>query len=245
MTERTFGDNPPPLRADEALFLDFDGTLVPIAPRPDAVVVTAGVLASLGRLVDRQQGAVAIISGRSLDQIDHWLSPLVLPAAGEHGAQRRGVDGRIRTAAVTDLSEVSATVRALIDRHPALLAEFKHGGLALHYRAAPELEALCVATIERALERMPGYEALRGKCVVEIKARGVDKGAAIRQFLVEAPFAGRTPVFVGDDVTDEAGFDAVLKVGGRAIKVGAGPSRAPGRLADSNAVRAWLAASDG
>lgn len=224
-----------------ALFLDFDGTLAALAERPEAVRVEPGLVALLERLHGQLDGALAIVTGRPIAHIDHFLDPLRLPVAGIHGAQGRHADGRGWQLAAPALEAAETAALALLSRHPGLRLERKTVALALHYRQAPELAGLCLAHLHEAVAASPGLELLQGKCVIEVKPAGVSKGRAIENFLAEPPFAGRVPVFAGDDVTDEAGFDTVLRRGGLALKVGEGPTRAPHRLADPAALRQALA----
>ncbi|HEY8047725.1 MAG TPA: trehalose-phosphatase, partial [Ramlibacter sp.] len=155
-----------------ALFLDFDGTLVDIAPQPEAVVVPSPLVDLLGRLHSYLGGALALISGRPIAQIDEFLQPLVIPAAGVHGAERRSVNGEIVLSATHPLDAVEHAAQALLARHPALRVETKRGSIALHYRQAPELEDECVAAMRAAVEQSPGLTLLRGKMVVEAKPGG-------------------------------------------------------------------------
>jgi trehalose 6-phosphate phosphatase len=212
------------LCASSAVFLDFDGTLVDIAAQPEAVVVPAGLLDTLAALQDYLDGAIGVVSGRPIEQIDLFLKPLQLPAAGVHGAERRGADGRLHLVPTPPLRAVEAAAAALAARPPALRREVKRGSVALHYRQAPELEQACVETLQQAVADSPGLTLLRGKMVVEAKPGGATKGRAIEEFMLEAPFAGRTPLFVGDDTTDEVGFSTVQRLGGMGIKVGEGAS---------------------
>ncbi|WP_298930352.1 trehalose-phosphatase [uncultured Ramlibacter sp.] len=223
-----------------ALFLDFDGTLVDIAPQPEAVVVPARLRATLQALHSYLDGAVAVVSGRPISQIDSFLAPLVLPAAGVHGAERRGADGQTVHLPIVDMQEVEVVARALAARHPALRVETKRGSIALHYRQAPELEGLCLDAMQAAVEQTPGLTLLRGKMVAEAKPAGASKDKAIEAFLREAPFAGRTPLFVGDDITDEVGFATVQRLGGLGVKVGEGSTTAWQRLASPEAMRLEL-----
>lgn len=231
---------PDPHRA-MALFLDFDGTLADIAPDPDAVALPPGVVDTLLRLHDRLGGALAIVSGRPVDALDRLLAPARLPTAGQHGAERRDATGALHRQPPPDVGLLLATAESLVAEHPALLLERKPNGFALHYRRAPELGDLCRDTLAPLLQGHPQVELLLGKCVVEVKPAGASKGAAAEAFMAEAPFAGRTPVFVGDDVTDETGFASVRRLGGHAIKVGEGPSLAQWRCASPQALREWLA----
>ncbi len=225
-----------------ALFLDFDGTLVELAPQPGAIDVPSGLVPTLAALHDWLGGAVAVVSGRTIADIDRWLAPLQLATAGVHGAERRtAIRERIDVPA-PDLSAVEAAANALAARHPGLLVEHKDRSLALHYRLAPQLEAACVDALASAVAATPGLVLLRGKMVVEAKPAAASKGAAIGDFLAEPPFAGRRPVFIGDDVTDEAGFEAVQAAGGVGVKVGPGPSAAQHRLDGPGALHAALAA---
>jgi trehalose 6-phosphate phosphatase len=220
-----------------ALFLDFDGTLVDIAPQPEAVVVPAGLRDTLERLHQYLGGAAAVISGRPIEQIDSFLLPLVLPAAGVHGAERRNAGGELVLLSTHPLQLVEAAAGALAAQHPELRIENKRGSIAVHYRQAPQLEALCVQTIQAAVEQSPGLTLLHGKMVVEAKPGGASKGRAIEAFMQEPPFKGRTPVFIGDDITDEVGFSTVQRLGGMGIKVGEGPSVAWQRMASPAAMR--------
>ncbi len=220
-----------------ALFLDFDGTLVDIAARPESVVVPAGLVDTLARLKQRLDGAVAVVSGRPITQIDRFLDPLVLCVAGVHGAERRRADGHLERLPVQPLHAVEEAAAALARAEPRLRVESKRGSLALHYRQAPELGPLCERTLAAAVARTPGFTLLRGKMVVEAKPAAASKGRAIEAFLREPPFMGRTPVFIGDDVTDEAGFTAVQSLGGLGVKVGEGPSAAHERLASPAQMR--------
>ena len=226
-----------------ALFLDFDGTMVDIAPQPHAVHVPEPLISLLQDLDSYLQGAVAVISGRPIAQIDEFLQPLKLPVAGVHGAERRGADGQLHLFNTHPLDHVQEAACALAALHPGLLVENKRGSLALHYRMAPELEAECIRTMQQAVDESPGLTLMRGKMVVEAKPGGSSKGRAIEDFLAEAPFAGRTPVFIGDDVTDEAGFSTVQRLGGLGIKVGEGASVATRRLAHPAALRQELEAA--
>lgn len=225
---------------DCALFLDFDGTLVDIAPRPEAVVVPEGLLDTLRRLDDYLGGAIAVISGRPIGQIDGFLHPLRLPAAGVHGAERRRADGSLSFLDTPALDRVETAAQQLASEHEGLLVERKRGSLALHYRQAPALEALCLAVMEDAVQASEGLALLRGKMVVEAKPSGASKGHAIEAFLQEPPFAGRTPVFIGDDVTDEVGFATVQRLGGLGVKVGEGASVASHRMANPVVMREEL-----
>ncbi|HVZ42661.1 MAG TPA: trehalose-phosphatase [Ramlibacter sp.] len=226
-----------------ALFLDFDGTVVDIAPQPEAVRVPAPLLDTLAMLRDYLGGAVAVISGRPIEQIDALLEPLKLPLAGVHGAERRGAGGEVTLLSTHPLELVEQAAVALAREHPGLLIETKRGSLALHYRQAPALEALCVATMQAAVEQSPGLTLLRGKMVVEAKPGGASKGRAIEAFMKEPPFAGRVPLFIGDDVTDEVGFSTVQRLGGLGIKVGDGHTVAWRRLRDPAQLRDELRAA--
>jgi len=232
---------PPRLQRHNALFLDFDGTLVDIAETPEAIEVPPALVGLLGDLHDWLGGALAVVSGRQIDVLDRFLSPLRLCAAGEHGVQRRDPDGNMREQAAPDLTQVLAAANEIASQHAGLLVERKHAAIALHYRAAPELESLCREQMQRAISGDPRLELLHGKSVFEVKPAGVNKGIAIDAFLHEAPFAGRIPVFAGDDTTDETGFAVVQPAGGIAIKVGSGPSLAQHRLDSPRAVFEWLA----
>jgi trehalose 6-phosphate phosphatase len=223
-----------------ALFLDFDGTLVDIAPQPDAVVVPPTLIRTLDSLQQYLGGALALISGRPLEQIDGYLHPLVVPAAGVHGAERRNAKGEISMLPAFPLEVVEQAALELTTRHPQLRVEIKRGSIALHYRQAPELEAQCIDAMQRAVEQSPGLTLLRGKMVVEAKPGGASKGAAIEAFMAEAPFAGRKPVFVGDDITDEVGFATVQRLSGLGVKIGEGASVAWQRIATPAAFRQQL-----
>jgi trehalose 6-phosphate phosphatase len=236
--------DPPGLPASASLFLDFDGTLAPLASRPQDVSVAAWVAPTLQSLQRGLHGALAIVSGRPLAAIDAFLQPLVLAAAGCHGAQRRSTSGRIELHEAQPPANVVSCARVLAARHGGLLLESKPSGLALHFRSSPELATMCREQLAQALAEAPGaalaWELLDGHCVCELKQRSVSKGSAVRAYLAEAPFAGRLPVFVGDDVTDEDGIRAVQAAGGFGVRVGPGRSEARFRLADTDAVAAWL-----
>jgi trehalose 6-phosphate phosphatase len=227
--------------AADALFLDFDGTLVELAPRPEEIVVPPELITLLQQIQQESGGALAIVSGRPLDQLDFFLAPLRLPLAGVHGAERRTADGRIIDQPVADVHHLRERLLPLVNSHDGLQLEIKRGALAVHYRHAPHLQRRCIDTMIDALKHEPGFTMLNGKMVVEAKPH-VNKGDAIAAFLHEAPFRGRRPVFIGDDVTDEAGFALVQSeiMSGLGIKVGAGPSQALARLADTAAVAGLL-----
>ena len=223
-----------------ALFLDFDGTLADLAPQPELVRLADDLVPLLRLLFGHVGGALAIVSGRRLSDLDEFLRPLELPSAAEHGAQRRLADGQQVSIAPPDLQHAVKAAGALAMQHPRLRLEIKNAAVALHYRHAPELQSLCLQVMTEAVAASSDVELLRGKYVFEIKPAGVSKGTAISAFMQAAPFAGRVPLFAGDDVTDEAGFAAVQSLGGAGIKVGDGETLAHYRCASPAAFRQWL-----
>ena len=226
-----------------ALFLDFDGTLVDLAPQPEDVIVPAGMVGTLTALNSYLSGALALISGRPIEQIDVFLEPLRLPIAGVHGTERRNAAGEVKLLSTHPLQRVEEAALELVARHPRLRVENKRGSLALHYRQAPELEPECLQAMKSAVENSPGLTLLRGKMVVEAKPGGASKGHAIEAFMQEPPFAGRCPVFVGDDFTDEVGFAMVQRLDGLGVKVGQGASVAFQRLESPAVFRYQLQAA--
>jgi trehalose 6-phosphate phosphatase len=246
--------SPPPPAPDWALFLDVDGCLLDFAPHPSEVVVPTSLQHDITRLASMLGGALALVSGRSLDSIDSMFGDLrLMPAAGMHGLERREVDGR-RTMP-PDPPEVLMNVEIEAQRvaaaFPGAIAERKGPNLALHWRAAPDAQDALRMFAASALRSLPGYRAQAGDQVLELRPGGTspDKGSAVEAFLAQAPFAGRTPVFVGDDLTDEHAFDVVNARNGMSILVGARTdSVARWHLPDPAAVRAWIArafATDG
>ncbi len=227
-----------------ALFLDIDGTLLEIAKRPELVLVSDDLLQCLGRLASHLDGALALITGRTLENADSLFEGLSLPVGAVHGMERRSYQGGVEsTGSGDELAELRADLTRFVEQRPGLLLEDKSRTLALHYRAAPELETEIEALLDEHLSRTEGLTILHGKMVFEIKPEGTDKGAAIRAFMEEEPFMGRVPVFLGDDTTDEYGFAAVGRLGGYGIFVGGDKvSEAAYRLADVGAVHDWLAA---
>lgn len=229
---------------DWAFFLDIDGTLLEIAETPEAVHTGLADYRLLERLHRAAGGAVALISGRTLGMIDELFSPLKLPAAGQHGYERRDSGGRRRRHRfdAARLRPMSAMLREFARGHPGLVLEDKGASVALHYRLAPGLREAAHEKALAAAALLPGeVEVQPGKMVWEIKPVGAHKGMAIEEFMAEAPFRERRPVFLGDDLTDEDGFEVVNRLGGHSIKVGAGASAARWRLPDPAAARAWLA----
>jgi trehalose 6-phosphate phosphatase len=231
----------PPVPDRPALFLDFDGTLVEIAPRPDAIEVAPRLPDLLARLIEATDGAVAVVSGRTVHDIESHLK-VPVAAAGMHGLQRRmAPGGPVETAPPPEELDV---LRRRI-KESGLLAggvelEDKGAGLAVHYRAAPEREAEVKAFLHDAARDLEPLQLIEGKMVVEAKGSGFDKGEALNLFMDSEPFAGRTPVFVGDDTTDEDGIRAAIDRGGFGVKVGDGPTLARYRLPDVPAVHDWL-----
>jgi len=228
------------IEPNTALFLDFDGTLADLAPRPELVRVEPELVGTLRRLHAALDGALAIISGRPIAELDHFLQPLRLPAAGVHGAEYRNGAEAVAAPPFPALAPLLARLGPLAQAYPALRLEPKSAALALHFRAAPQLEPLVREAVAEAVRGLPGLEVLPGKMVLEIKTAGVDKGGAIAAFMRAAPFAMRRPLFAGDDVTDEAGFVAVRRLGGIGVLVGERPSAATVSVPGPAALRCWL-----
>jgi trehalose 6-phosphate phosphatase len=228
-----------------ALFLDVDGTLLDLAEHPRAVRVEPGLVGVLERLQRLSGGAVALVSGRPLAEVDRLFAPLTLLIAGQHGAERRRATGEValERPSAAALALAREALAALAARHPALLLEDKGAALAVHFRRAPRLEALVGRALDEVARRSAGEFALQGgKLVRELVPHGKNKGGAIAEYMREPPFAGRTPVFIGDDLTDEHGIALVNALGGHSLKVGRDASAARYRLADAAAVRTWLGA---
>lgn len=234
----------PPAPADHwALFLDVDGCLLDFADRPDAVAVPAALRTCLEALSRRLDGALALVSGRSLATLDALFGPLRLPAAGLHGLERRSGDGRLVEAPPPAplLAKVRLGAQRVAAEHPGALVEDKGAAMALHWRQAPEAAEALRHFAEAALPWLHGYRLQPGDHVVELRPASADKGDAITAFMADAPFAGRTPVFAGDDLTDEHGFQVVDAMGGHSILVGRRKgSKARYGLQDPADLRAWI-----
>ena len=220
MLLETGSDIPPP--QSWALFLDVDGTLIEIADAPDAVHVDERIGGLLERLRCRLGGALALASGRSLDVLDRFFAPLELPAAGLHGLERRSADGSVNR---TDGAEVLGPARRELARfaaaHPGALVEDKSATLALHYRRAAGAEGAAREVMEKIRTSLgAAYRVQEGKMVLELKPHRPNKRTVVKDFMAEAPFRDRVPVFIGDDITDEDGFAAAQSYGGAAIVVG-------------------------
>lgn len=234
---------PPPLPAEAALFLDLDGTLLEFAATPGGVTVGAGLRPLLETLRARLDGALALVSGRSIAELDRLLDPLHLPAAGQHGLEWRGADGILR---LHDAPPVPPTLLRRLEAferdHPGTILEPKGASVALHYRGRPDAAHAASAVVTSIADERPGvWDLLHGKMVIELRPAGVHKGLAIERLLAHPPFAGRRPVFAGDDWTDEDGFAAVNLRDG--ISVGVAVTRATQArygLPDVPAVHEWL-----
>jgi trehalose 6-phosphate phosphatase len=226
------------------LFLDVDGTLLDLAPRPDAVAVPAGLVTALAAVERRLGGAVALVSGRPIAALDRLFAPLRLASSGVHGAEIRCTgDGSGRASAMPHIPPaVWSELARLLESFPGCFAENKRASFAIHYRGAEcragELrEAL--AGLAARFKSLP-LELAAGHLVFEIRLPGFDKGKAIERFMAKSPFRDRRPIFVADDPMDKAGFDAVLARGGLAFSVGRELPGLSGSFPQPAVVRAWL-----
>lgn len=231
------------------MFLDMDGTLVRHVDRPDGVKLDDGVRDLLERLSGYLDGAVALVSGRSIASIDCLLHPLRMDClAGLHGAEFRAQPGDACTPnleADPQLAAFAEKARATAQPFPGAAIEAHGPCLYLHWRAAPAAAAPLSALAEEIGATLPTHRLHRGLHGIEIRPLGIDKGVAIRRFMQQAPFAGRVPAFAGDDPADEPGFEAVNRMGGISVRVGAArDSSAQHALADPEAVLDWLVAHE-
>jgi trehalose 6-phosphate phosphatase len=233
----------PKLASGTAFFLDVDGTLVDFADRPQEVRVDDDLGRLLSELHNAAGGALALISGRSVSDVDRLFASRRLCIAGQHGAERRDAAGMVHRHGLplARLRTAGDTLRRFSAAHPDLVLEDKGMNLALHYRLAPHLASNVQGAVQDIVKDLgEEFEVQKGKMVFEIKPSGKDKGTAIAEFMKEKPFRDRVPVFIGDDQTDEYGFRIVNRLGGHSVKVGRGPTTARWRLPDASAVRAWL-----
>lgn len=237
---------PPAAARDWALFVDLDGTLFDIAPTPQAVAPDPALGELLGLLAGMLGGALAVVSGRTLDDVDRMLAPCRTAVAAVHGAEWRDGAGHVTRLPVDRraLFDVRMRLDTYARSWPGLLVEDKGVAVAMHFRRAPLLADEVRAFVTAAV--MPHADTLvvrTGRAVVEVGPRGIDKGGAIAAFLAAPPFAGRRPVAIGDDLTDEDGFALARRHGGFAILVGGlrPGTAASHRLADVAAARTWLA----
>jgi trehalose 6-phosphate phosphatase len=227
-----------------AILLDVDGTLLDIAPRPDEVCVPPSLVRALDAVYERVGGALALVSGRPLSDLDRLFAPLQLPAIGGHGAEMRlagGDDLVARRAAPLDPRLRDAIKRAA-GRHSGVIVEDKGYSIALHFRLAPKQGISLGHDVRHACEAWgdPAIGLLTGKAVIEIKRAGFNKGTAVRELMTHAPFAGRVPVFVGDDTTDEDAFAVMPEFAGRAVSVGRRIAGVKDCFESPAAVRGWL-----
>jgi len=234
---------PPPLDGRIALFLDVDGVLLSFADTPDGVVVPPALVTRLGELHARLDGALALVSGRRIETLDRLFAPLRLSCAGLHGLERRHGEAieHAPVASPEALARVREAGLRVAAKYRGAVVEDKGPAIAFHWRAdelaAADFEGIAATLVME----LPGYHLQHGNRVVELKPQGADKGTAIEAFLREAPFAGRMPVFAGDDLTDEHGFEVVNLQGGTSILVGRRePSVARYGLHDVEAVHRWL-----
>jgi trehalose 6-phosphate phosphatase len=234
---------PPVPESSWAYFLDLDGTLVAIESSPRGVRIDRSLRRLIEALHEFTDGAVALITGRPIADVDRLFPGIRLAAAGQHGLERRKASGVVSRHRFPSrrLDGVRCRLAEAVTQHPGLLLEDKGLSLALHYRMVPRLAGYAHRLARTQVTRLGRTYCLRsGKRVVEIGPAGKDKGKAIQAFMRERPFRWRTPVFLGDDVTDEYGFLMVNRLGGHSIKVGPGPTAARWRLRDVAAVRVWL-----
>ncbi len=225
-----------------AFFLDVDGTLIDIAPTPEAVVIPPELPDMLTRLSARTEGALALVSGRPMESLDRFFAPARLPVAGIHGAEMRFPDGRVETSAGAELEAVLTRMRAFAAEYPELLIEEKSVSATIHYRARPELGPKIAAALSLIVSRNPDLALQPGKMMLEVRPAGADKGRALTHFMAVPPFAGRRPLAIGDDLTDEHMFQVAVEMGGLAARVGPNSreTAAKARFDDPQSVRAWL-----
>ncbi|WP_208642944.1 trehalose-phosphatase [Rahnella woolbedingensis] len=233
---------PHPDSQQTAFFFDVDGTLAEIRDEPDAVTIPPEVRQHLQTLFAASSGALALISGRPVEQLDQLVAPLILPAAGVHGAEMRDGAGEFHrvTLPAQMAKDVEQTLEAGMSALPGTLLEIKGMAFALHYRQAMQHQQHVLELAESVVATYPELVLQPGKCVIEIKPRGKDKGVAIYDFMQQPPFAGRLPVFVGDDLTDEKGFEVVNAMKGISVKVGEGSSLAQYRVKHVSDVHQWI-----
>lgn len=237
---------PQPDTTGSALFLDVDGTLLELAATPDAVMVPANLLAQLGAAHKRLAGALALVSGRQLADLDRLFAPLRLPTAGLHGLETR-VQNDVSMPAEDDipkaLGDELARLKGLFAAEPGVLIEDKRCGLAIHWRQAERLREKINDAAQRSAARLGDrYQLLEGKMVHEIKLSCSNKGTAVHMFMETPRFAGRQPYYFGDDITDEDAFEAVNALQGVSVMVGgSNPTQAQLRLGSVSDLRAWLA----
>lgn len=218
------------LCTSNALFLDFDGTLVDFADRPEAVVVPSHLPILLSELFTALNGAVALVSGRSIDSVDALLDLPLIPIAGGHGAEWR-FNGTTQSVELSssDFSNAVALMTAFAASHD-LLFENKSHSFALHFRQHPQLKTKVDEFIAEQIESLPEIRVIYGNCVREVQPRGMDKGKAVARFMQLPPFMGRRPIYIGDDTTDEDAFQWVNANHGWSVKVGGGMTAAQHRL---------------
>src|SRR5450432_3129415 len=228
-----------------AILLDIDGTLLDLAPTPREVWVPPGLAKTLSRLLARTSGALALVSGRSLNDIDLIFAPEEFPAVGGHGAEMRiSMDNEaVATHAPPMDKELKRRLAAIAKLSPGILLEDKGYSLALHYRLAPHAEKAIYAAVSLIRADLPNapIEVLPGKCVCEIKHSGFDKASGVRELMTHEPFRGRRPVFIGDDVTDETVFAIMPELEGLAFSVGRRALGVAGHFDSPSDVRAFLA----
>jgi trehalose 6-phosphate phosphatase len=233
-------------RLDECAFLlDIDGTLLDLAPTPREVWVPPGLANTLNRLLERTAGALALVSGRSLNDIDLIFAPEQFPAVGGHGAEMRlSIDGEaVATHAPPMDKELKRRLAAIAKLSPGILLEDKGYSLALHYRLAPHAEKAIYEAVSLIRADLPNasIEVLPGKCVCEIKHAGFTKATGVIELMNHAPFKGRRPIFIGDDVTDEAVFAIIPDFDGLAFSVGRRAKGVADHFDEPRDVREWLA----
>ncbi|MFD1796602.1 trehalose-phosphatase [Paracoccus aurantiacus] len=232
---------PPALPDRAALFLDFDGVLVEIAASPDAIQVPPALQDRLDRLHDRLDGALALVSGRHVADLRRYLPRFAGVIAGSHGAEMAHGDRvDLASGAALDIAAIHAAAHHLAAAHGTILVEEKPLGVAMHYRAEPALAAFVDAAMRELEAQFPGTRLQPAKMAVELQPEDAGKDGALGRLMSAAPFQGRVPVYVGDDLTDEPAMTAAQDRGGFAIKIGEGDSVARYRLADPPALARWL-----
>jgi trehalose 6-phosphate phosphatase len=224
-----------------ALFLDFDGSIVDFAPTPDTIVVKPGTVALLENVSERLGGALAVVTGRHIADVDRHLTPLLLPASGVHGREFRPRPGDERDDPIPmEIEAARSRLKAALRPDDPIMLEDKGSSLVLHFRVHPEECERARTLAEEAVRGLETLHVMAGHAIFEVLQRGITKGRALRRFMRRTPFAGRIPIFVGDDATDEDGMWAAAATGGFGVKIGPEETVAHYRLPNTEAVHTWL-----